>query len=105
MGCGAAVRGVGGGWVALVRSDRPHLAGVLAEVADAAPGAGQRPGRHPRDLAELAEGCRFTDCAHSAEPGCAVQEAVARGEVKPWRVALLQRLLGESEVRARAWSR
>jgi hypothetical protein len=32
-----------------------------------------------------------------------VQDAVERGEVKPWRVALLQRLLAESERRVRAW--
>ena len=29
------------------------------------------------DIEELAAGCRFADCAHSAEPGCAVQAAVA----------------------------
>jgi ribosome biogenesis GTPase len=28
------------------------------------------------DIAELAEHCRFRDCAHDAEPGCAVQAAV-----------------------------
>jgi hypothetical protein len=32
-----------------------------------------------------------------------VQEAIARGQVKPWRVALLQRLLAESARRARTW--
>jgi ribosome biogenesis GTPase len=57
------------------------------------------------DLRPFVGRCRFRDCRHDAEPGCAVQEAVVRGEVKPWRVALLQRLLGESENRARSWSR
>ena len=57
------------------------------------------------DLRPFVGHCRFRDCRHGAEPGCAVQDAVARGEVKPWRVALLQRLLGESETRARSWSR
>jgi ribosome biogenesis GTPase len=57
------------------------------------------------DLRPFVGRCRFRDCRHGAEPGCAVQEAVVRGEVKPWRVALLQRLLGESETRARPWSR
>ncbi|HEV2979440.1 MAG TPA: ribosome small subunit-dependent GTPase A [Casimicrobiaceae bacterium] len=57
------------------------------------------------DLRPFVGRCRFRDCRHGAEPGCAVQEAVVRGEVKPWRVALLQRLLGESETRARSWSR
>jgi ribosome biogenesis GTPase / thiamine phosphate phosphatase len=55
------------------------------------------------ELRPLVGKCRFRDCRHAAEPGCAVQEAVARGEVKPWRVALLQRLLADSERRARKW--
>lgn len=57
------------------------------------------------DLRPFVGHCRFRDCRHGAEPGCAVRDAVARGEVKPWRVALLQRLLAESEQRAQAWSR
>lgn len=31
------------------------------------------------DIAELAEGCRFRDCSHEAEPGCAVRAAVDDG--------------------------
>ena len=31
------------------------------------------------DIADLAEGCRFRDCGHDAEPGCAVRAAVADG--------------------------
>ncbi|HEX5863898.1 MAG TPA: ribosome small subunit-dependent GTPase A, partial [Casimicrobiaceae bacterium] len=56
------------------------------------------------DLRPFAGSCRFRDCRHGTEPGCAVQEAVARGEIKPWRVALWQRLLVESERRAQSWS-
>ena len=56
------------------------------------------------DLRPLAGSCRFRDCRHGTEPGCAVQEAVARGEIKPWRVALWQRLLVESERRAQSWT-
>jgi ribosome biogenesis GTPase len=55
------------------------------------------------ELRPLVGRCRFRDCRHDTEPGCAVQDAVARGEVKPWRVALLQRLLAERERRVRAW--
>jgi ribosome biogenesis GTPase / thiamine phosphate phosphatase len=31
------------------------------------------------DVAELASRCRFTDCAHGSEPGCAVRAALADG--------------------------
>jgi ribosome biogenesis GTPase len=55
------------------------------------------------ELRPLAGKCRFRDCLHATEPGCAVQDAIARGEVKPWRVALLQRMLAESARRARTW--
>lgn len=54
------------------------------------------------DLRALVGHCRFRDCGHGTEPGCAMQEAVARGEIKPWRLALLRRLLAENEARSRA---
>ena len=38
------------------------------------------------DLDELAERCRFRDCAHDAEPGCAVREAVEEGRLDPDRL-------------------
>jgi ribosome biogenesis GTPase len=33
------------------------------------------------EIEALATECRFTDCAHSGEPGCRVQEAIATGEL------------------------
>lgn len=33
------------------------------------------------ELREHLDGCRFGDCSHEVEPGCAVRAAVARGEV------------------------
>jgi ribosome biogenesis GTPase len=46
--------------------------------------------------------CRFRDCRHDQEPGCAIRDAVARGEIAAHRVALLRRLVRESEaVRSR----
>ncbi|MBE7016772.1 MAG: ribosome small subunit-dependent GTPase A [Ruminococcaceae bacterium] len=37
-------------------------------------------------------GCRFLDCAHLKEPGCAVLEALKRGEINPSRHKSYQRL-------------
>jgi ribosome biogenesis GTPase len=33
------------------------------------------------EITALAEGCRFSDCTHTGEPGCAVAEALARGDI------------------------
>lgn len=38
------------------------------------------------DIAALAAGCRFTDCGHGTEPGCAVLAAVERGALDPARL-------------------
>ena len=38
------------------------------------------------DIAELGHGCRFSDCAHDTEPGCAVLAAVERGELSAERL-------------------
>jgi ribosome biogenesis GTPase len=38
------------------------------------------------DLLSLASDCRFRDCTHGPEPGCAVTDAVARGAVPAQRL-------------------
>lgn len=48
------------------------------------------------DLRDIALHCRFRNCRHDQEPGCAVAVAVAEGRVAPQRVALLQTLLHEA---------
>ena len=48
------------------------------------------------ELRPLIGKCRFRDCRHDQEPGCSVQDAVACGEVQPFRLALLHRLIRES---------
>jgi ribosome biogenesis GTPase len=37
--------------------------------------------------------CRFNDCAHDSEPGCAVKAAVESGQIRPWRHDAYRRLL------------
>lgn len=46
--------------------------------------------------------CRFQDCAHLSEPGCAVLEAVARGEIPASRHNSYRRLY-ESASRIKLW--
>jgi ribosome biogenesis GTPase len=46
-----------------------------------------------RELAPLAGQCRFRDCRHRSEPGCAVLAAVQSGAVAARRLELLHRIL------------
>jgi len=39
--------------------------------------------------------CRFRDCSHNHEPGCAVTDAVAKGQIEHFRLAAWHRLLKE----------
>ena len=47
------------------------------------------------DLAALAQTCKFRDCAHYTEPGCAIQAAIAAGTLDPARLARWQKLQAE----------
>lgn len=47
------------------------------------------------DIDEFASGCRFPDCSHQHEPGCAVQDAVAAGRIDPDRMASYLKLKRE----------
>jgi len=53
------------------------------------------------DIAALAVECRFTDCAHDREPGCAVREAVESGRLDPDRLENFRRLGREAAFEAR----
>lgn len=47
------------------------------------------------DLADLASRCRFADCSHRLEPGCAIQAAVSAGRLDQGRVKSYRRLFHE----------
>ncbi|NUP12146.1 MAG: ribosome small subunit-dependent GTPase A [Polyangiaceae bacterium] len=57
------------------------------------------------DVVEIALGCRFSDCAHGTEPGCAVRAAVRDGALEATRLASYQALAAELEDREGARSR
>ncbi|WP_313896086.1 ribosome small subunit-dependent GTPase A [Streptomyces sp. YIM 98790] len=70
--------------------DTPGLRGV--GLWDAEDGVG----RTFADIEELSGGCRFTDCAHRTEPGCAVLAAVADGTLTERRLESYRKLLREN---------
>jgi ribosome biogenesis GTPase len=48
------------------------------------------------DVAALAAGCRFRDCAHRTEPGCAVAAAIDEGRLDPGRFTAWRKLEAEA---------
>jgi ribosome biogenesis GTPase / thiamine phosphate phosphatase len=48
------------------------------------------------DIADLALGCRFSDCRHEGEPGCAIRAAIADGRLTPDRLASHRKLEREA---------
>ncbi len=52
------------------------------------------------DVAAVAAGCRFSDCRHEDEPGCAVRAAVGEGTLDPERLAGLRKLGAEARATA-----
>jgi ribosome biogenesis GTPase len=52
------------------------------------------------DITELAANCRFSDCRHETEPGCAIQAALADGTLARDRWERYRALEGELEALA-----
>ncbi|MFD9033958.1 ribosome small subunit-dependent GTPase A [Streptomyces sp. NPDC059567] len=71
--------------------DTPGLRGV--GLWDAETGVGQV----FSEIEQLAEECRFHDCAHEAEPGCAVAAAVEDGTLAVRRLESYRKLLRENQ--------
>ncbi len=79
----------GGGWVI----DTPGMRTL--HVSDAASGLETL----FAEITELTHLCRFRDCTHEHEPGCAVQAAVASGAVDPARLARWRKLDAENKAK------
>jgi ribosome biogenesis GTPase / thiamine phosphate phosphatase len=47
------------------------------------------------DIEALAGECRFSDCSHEREPGCAVRQAIEEGRLDPARLASFRKLEAE----------
>ncbi len=94
------VRTIHGGWLI----DTPGMRALrLADVSEGIATVFE-------DIEALARACRFSDCAHDTEPGCAVQAAIASGDLEPDRLRRWRKLRAEetrntetiAEARARA---
>ncbi len=53
------------------------------------------------DIAALAAECRFSDCTHASEPGCAVLGAIERGALDADRLESYRRLAREADYETR----
>ena len=48
------------------------------------------------DVSGYASACRYSDCSHGSEPGCAVQQAITDGSLDPERFERYRRMIAES---------
>lgn len=81
----ALVRTQAGGWLI----DTPGMRAL--RLTDATDGIGTV----FADIEELALACRFTDCEHQTEPGCAVRNAIDSGALNPDRLQRWRKLKAE----------
>jgi ribosome biogenesis GTPase len=76
----------GGGWVLDTPGMRTlHLSGAAEGIETLF-----------AEIVELAPSCRYRDCTHAHEPGCAVRAAIAEGKIDPERVSRWRKLYDEN---------
>ena len=75
----------GGGWLL----DTPGMREL--QLTDAAEGVADV----FADIVELAASCRFSDCRHASEPGCAVRAAIDAGTLEEARLERFEKLARE----------
>lgn len=78
----------GGGWLL----DTPGMREL--QLSDAATGISEV----FEDFVVVAQHCRFSDCAHSVEPGCAVRAAIAEGKLTSARFDRWRKLAAEDNI-------
>lgn len=92
--------------VARIMVSLPGESGVIADAPGlrSLPLVGHERGlaRSFPDIIEAAHACRFRDCTHTHEPGCAVREAVAAHEIEEIRVDEFLALAHEMRVSAQS---
>jgi ribosome biogenesis GTPase len=79
--------------------DMPGLRSLATDASDGAVASA-----FP-EIDELAHGCRFADCAHQVEPGCAVLAAAASGDLASSRLASYHKLARETAFERRRTDR
>lgn len=57
------------------------------------------------EMAELSSGCKFRECMHTSEPGCAVKTALEQGEINAERFEHYQQFLEEIKNQKRRYDR
>jgi ribosome biogenesis GTPase len=55
------------------------------------------------DFVLVAQGCRFSNCGHGGEPGCAVRAAIAEGSLTPERFDRWRKLAAEGQAASARW--
>lgn len=92
--------------VARIMVSLPEPCGVIADCPGlrSLPLVGHERGlaRSFSEVVEAAHACRFNDCTHVHEPGCAVREGVASGEIEQVRLDAFLALAGEMRVSAQS---
>jgi ribosome biogenesis GTPase len=80
-------RMVSGGWLI----DTPGMRALrLVDARDAVDAVFE-------DISDLALTCKFNDCKHESEPGCAIRAAVEAGTLDEARIGRWQKLVREED--------
>ncbi len=77
---------MGGGWII----DTPGIKGFGSVDMSK-----EEVSHYFRDIFAVSRDCRFGDCTHTGEPGCAVQDALVRGDIAISRYESYLSLLGD----------